>query len=132
MANTVVKLTSTCAFTDDEIAAMTTTYNMNKKPLYLLTTTDDIQSDLQPKIYNFYACFAQSQRNRHPPNMFRQFKTQTANSLLPEIDKLHDEIINNTNKVRIIKEFGNYNDWYEIAKNEIENHTKLIVKIQAK
>ena len=131
MANTVMKITSTSAFTDDEITAMTTTYNINKKPLYLLTTTDDIQSDLQPKIYNIYACFSESQRSRHPPPIFKSFKAKASNSILPEIDKLHDEITNNTNKVRIIKEFGNYNDWYEIAKDEIEKQSKLIVKIPA-
>ena len=125
-------LTSTNRISDETVCELVKEYYsiQSKKPTYLIITTNDIESDLQPKQYKIYFCYDDGKAFCRVPAQFKSFACSKAKTLLPEIDKLHDLIINGKPNVRIVKEVGEYDKWYEAAKNEIEKQTQLIVKIK--
>ena len=131
MTSHFVIYTSTVAVPEENLIIYATTYFSQHEPIYLLITTNDIQSDLQPKVYKIYACF-DTEKRRQACTIFKNFDFQSRKPLITEIVKIHDEIESNTNSFRIVKEFGDYNKWYDIVKGEIEKQTKLIVRIKPK
>lgn len=132
MSTFAAMLASTNRMSDETVCGLVTEYfsTQSKKPTYLIITTNDIESDLQPKQYNLYFCFADGKSFCHVPAQFKSFTCSRSKTLLPEIDKLHDSVVNGNPTVRIVKEIGEYDKWYEATKNEIEKQTKLIVKIK--
>ena len=139
MTIAAIKLESTTAMTDNEVSALMTTYRNTCEvlprivgmPEYMVAITNDIQSDLQPKIYTVYICFTGRFSMPRKPAIFNAFEMTRAKTILAEIDRLHDSIVKGTPISRVIKEIGNYDKWYEQAKNEIARQTKLVISIPA-
>lgn len=139
MAQYAIKLESTSATTDESLSALIVAYKNNigtafnavGTPEYIVAITNDIQSDLQPKVYTIYICYIGKSSLAHKPALFNTYIMTRSRSILPEIDRLHDSIVKGNPIARVVKEIGNYDKWFETAKDEIEKQTKLIVTIPA-
>ena len=130
MPGQVFALTAPSTMSDiDEIVAATTIYVKNSEAVYTIIISTTEKENNEKEKYTVYCCFTTIKRRR-PSGALTTFSGSDSARLLLKFVEMHEEIENKRNTFKIIKEFGDYNKWYNIVKPFVEEQTKLVVSIK--